>query len=93
VRKLARLGEQRGVVAKKLRKTTPSRPSRSRFGVRAKGWPVRWSESQRWSSVMMKTMLGGRSARSAGGVSYEEERNGRLSLHAMVFSMTIYANG
>ena len=47
VRKLARLGEQRGVVTKKLRNRTPSRARRSMFGDLANGWPVAPSESQR----------------------------------------------
>ena len=37
VRKLARLGEQSGVVAKALRKRTPSRASRSMFGSSTNG--------------------------------------------------------
>ena len=68
VRKLARLGEQSGVVTKKLRKRTPSRARRSRCGVRANGWPVAPSESQRWSSVMTKTMFGRRACAAAGRV-------------------------
>src|SRR6266436_285564 len=58
VRKLARLGEHRGVVTNALRKVTPSRAMRSTFGVLAKGCPVQPSSSQRRSSIRMKTMLG-----------------------------------
>ena len=40
VRKLARAGEQSGVVTKALRNIAPSRAMRSMFGVLRNGWPV-----------------------------------------------------
>ena len=62
VRKLARLGEQSGVVAKALTNLAPSRASRSMFAVSSSGWPAARISSQRMSSTSTKTMLGERDA-------------------------------
>ena len=58
VRKLARDGEQSGVVIKALRNSAPSLPMRSMLGVLMYGCPAMPSSSQRRSSIRMKTMLG-----------------------------------
>src|SRR5688500_12957926 len=58
VKKLARDGEQRGVVMKALRNSAPSLPIRSRLGVLMNGWPTTPNSSQRRSSIRMNTMLG-----------------------------------
>ena len=63
MRKLARLGEQSGVVAKALRNSAPSRAMRSMFGVLTNGCPMQPRSSQRRSSIRMNTMFG------RGGVS------------------------
>src|SRR4051794_38335517 len=58
VRKLARAGEQSGVVTNALRKATPSAATRSIRGVLATRLPVQLSASHRRSSTRMNTMLG-----------------------------------
>src|SRR5262245_57773092 len=60
VRKLARLGEQSGVVANAFVKRAPSRASRSMFGVSTNGWPATRISSQRMSSTSTMTMFGRR---------------------------------
>src|SRR5438045_704664 len=58
VKKQAREGEQRGMVTKELLKYAPSAAMRSMLGVLRNGWPAQERQSQRWSSVRMKRMLG-----------------------------------
>src|SRR5688572_2691644 len=60
VRKLARLGEQSGVVANAFVNLAPSRASRSMCGVSMNGWPTLRISSQRMSSTSTTTMLGRR---------------------------------
>ena len=69
VRKLARLGEQSGVVAKALVKRAPSAASRFMCGVSMKGWPAAPKSSQRMSSTSTNTMFGRRGAAVVAGVS------------------------
>ena len=66
VRKLARLGEQSGVVANAFVNLAPSRASRSMCGVSMNGWPATRISSQRMSSTSTMTMFG-RRGRAGGG--------------------------
>ena len=60
VRKLARLGEHSGVVAKALVKRAPSAASRFMCGVSRNGWPAAPRSSHRMSSTSTNTRLGRR---------------------------------
>src|SRR5688572_21921104 len=57
-RSVARLGPHSELVTNALRKTIPSRPIRSMFGVLRIVFPASDIASQRWSSHIMITKLG-----------------------------------
>src|SRR5688572_6425509 len=77
VRKLARLGEQSGVVANAFVNLAPSRASRSMCGVSMNGWPTLRISSQRMSSTSTTTMLGRRDG-AADGEAFCGVMSGRL---------------
>src|SRR4051812_38126108 len=64
--RLARLGAQRALVTNMFLNRAPSRAIRSVFGVWRNGWPSQERKSYRWSSVIMTTRFGRRSAATAG---------------------------